>query len=93
MWVTGAKTDIWLVKALGGILLVEGIVFLLCAVKKEVNSAMLLLSALSALSLFIIDLYYYVNNIIGFAYFIDACLEYLLFVSAVTVGVRRMRNL
>jgi hypothetical protein len=77
MTVSCPKTDIWLVKAMGAILLCEGICFLLSGMTNDDGFPMRVLALISALALALIDCYYVATGTICNIYLADAALEFL----------------
>jgi hypothetical protein len=75
LMVTGPKTDIWLVKTMGGVLSAIGVVLLYCAFKNQLSRAVLLLAIGHALVLMISDIHYYSANIISPVYLADAFVQ------------------
>ena len=72
--VTGPKTDIWLVKTVGALIIVIGVA--LCAGAMEQTSASTLwLGLLSALALATVDIYYSSRGVIRKIYLLDAVVE------------------
>ena len=76
--VTGPKTDLWLVKTVGLILAVIGMVLIDAQVNAEINSSIINLGIGSALSLAIVEFIYVVKRVISPIYLGDAFLELLL---------------
>ena len=76
--VTGAKTDLWLVKTVGTILAVIGIVLTFAQVNAEINTSIMVLAIGSALSLAMIEFVYVAKRVISPIYLGDAFLELIL---------------
>lgn len=74
--VTGPKTDIWLVKTVGVLVLAIGISLL--SARNNPGLPMVLLAVNAALGLAIIDIVYVVNGVIQGIYLLDAAIEILL---------------
>jgi hypothetical protein len=70
--VTGPKTDLWLVRTVGLLVLVEGIVFLLAAWRNQVNASITTLAVGSAVALGWVDAYYSLTDVIWPVYLLDA---------------------
>lgn len=85
MQITGPKTDIWLVKTVATLLLPIGTCLLFGVFIREDRWMVLLLGAMTALGLVIIDLYYTLNKTISNIYLLDGCLEFLFFVGWIVV--------
>jgi hypothetical protein len=75
MYVTGPKTDIWLVKTVGLILTALGIGLIAAVLKKQITHPVILIALLNALALAGIDIYYATNDTISDVYLADAVLE------------------
>jgi energy-converting hydrogenase Eha subunit E len=76
--VTGPKTDLWLVKTVGIILAVIGVVLIFAQVNAEINTSIILLAIGSALSLAIVEFIYVAKRIISPIYLGDAVVELIL---------------
>jgi hypothetical protein len=74
-WVTGKKTDVWLVKTVGVLVSGIGAVFILAGVRKRRESEIVVLATASAAGLTAIDLYYVFRRTISKVYLLDAALE------------------
>ena len=72
MWVTGPKTDIWLVKTVGVLIIVIGIVLLIARIRKQYTYEIILLAMGTAVALTIIDIYYVLIGRISLIYLLDA---------------------
>jgi hypothetical protein len=73
--VTGPKTDLWLVKTVGVLVTVIGVVLLLAARSRRVTAEIVLLAVGSALGLAAIDLIYALGGTISRIYLLDAAAE------------------
>jgi len=76
--VTGPKTDLWLVKTVGIILAVIGIVLILAQVNAEINTSIITLAIGSALSLALVEFIYVAKRVISPIYLGDALIELIL---------------
>ena len=76
--VTGPKTDLWLVKTVGIILAVIGIVLIFAQVNAEISTSSMILGIGSALSLAMIEFVYVAKRVISPIYLGDAFLELIL---------------
>lgn len=76
--VTGPKTDLWLVKTVGLILAVVGVVLIVAQVNAEINTSMIILAIGSALSLVIVEFVYVAKRVISPIYLGDAVVELIL---------------
>ena len=74
--VTGPKTDVWLVKTVGGLLVVIGIALIVGSNSEEIKPNTICLGVFSALALALIDIYYALRRkIISKIYLGDAVVE------------------
>ena len=73
--VTGPKTDIWLVKTIGLLLVVIGLALLLAASRRRVALQTTVLGGGTALALIGIELVYVFNGTIAAVYLLDTVLE------------------
>jgi hypothetical protein len=76
--VTGPKTDLWLVKTVGLILAVIGIVLIVARVNAEINASIVILAIGSALSLAMVEFIYVAKRVISPIYLADAVAELIL---------------
>lgn len=74
-WVTGRKTDLWLVRTVALLLAVIGTVLTLAGYRQRTGPESALLGAGSAAALAGIDIYYAVIGRISRVYFLDALVE------------------
>jgi hypothetical protein len=74
-WVTGRKTDLWLVKTVGVLLAVIGAGLLLAAMSNQVTSSLGLIGAGSAAGLIAIELNYVFKGAISRIYLVDSVIE------------------
>ena len=87
--VTGPKTDDWLVKTVGILVVVIGGVLIMAARRRRVTAEVAVLGAGSALALAGIDLVYALSGVIAPIYLLDAAAELGL---VVLWGVARARG-
>ncbi len=78
MKVTGPKTDIWLVKTVGVIVLAIGAVLMVAGARLAVTPEIYLLAVASAAGLAGIDVYYVTKGTIDRIYLLDAAAEIVL---------------
>ena len=90
-WVTGPKTDDWLVQTVGLLLMAIGLTLWLGARAAKPDTAIVLLAAATAASLAAIDLTYALTGRISAIYLLDAAGEVLLLL-AIIVNWLRMRS-
>ncbi len=91
MFVTGYKTDIWLVKTVGALLIPVSVTLASHIVFKTDHRAAILLGALSALSFMAIDFYYSLTGVISYVYLADGLIQ-LVFLFSWLQFIRRMRR-
>jgi hypothetical protein len=87
--VTGPKTDLWLVRTVGALVTVIGLVLISAARRRRVTNEILLLGLGSALALTAIDVIYALSGRISVIYLADAAAEIGL---AALWGVGRLRS-
>lgn len=81
MWLTGWKTDIWLVKTVSALLLPYTIIcFWIALDRKLISSLTILVMTITGLSLATVEIYYYLNGTIRWVYFVDALLQLIFIV-------------
>ncbi len=73
--VTGPKTDIWLVRTVGLLIVAAGIVLLVSGLRAKAVFEIALLAVLTAVSLAVIDVIYVLTGAIDSIYLLDALLE------------------
>ena len=76
--VTGPKTDLWLVRTVGALVLVVGSYLLLVALRRSFHPEIALLAAGCALALAVADVIYVSRGVISRIYLADAAVEILL---------------
>jgi hypothetical protein len=81
MLVTGPKTDIWLVKTVGALLIPVGLTMLCLFYISKDHSSLILLATGTAIAFMIIDIYYAVNDVISDIYLLDAGFEFLFLIA------------
>lgn len=75
MKVTGPKTDIWLVKIVGLLLVVSGVVLILSTLRRRVPLEIAVLATGNAVVLIGVELVYVLNGTISPIYLLDALIE------------------
>jgi hypothetical protein len=78
--VTGPKTDLWLVKTVGVVVGVIGIVLLVAAARGRVTPELALLAVGSAAGLAAVDVVYVTKRVIDKVYLLDALAEVVLII-------------
>lgn len=76
--VTGPKTDLWLVKTVGVLVIVIGAVLIMAALRRRITPEIRLLAVGSALGLAAIDIIYVSRGRISPVYLLDAIAELIL---------------
>lgn len=77
MEISGYKTDIWLVKTVGALILCAGLTFLAEIYLRESSSAVVFMAISVAAGLLGIDIYYSLNGVISKVYLVDAFIQFL----------------
>lgn len=75
LYITGYKTDIWLVKTVGILILPYSILCFYTIINMKRNTAIAIVNMMCCLGLAWVDLYYYLRGIISWVYLIDFALE------------------
>ncbi|RAU83436.1 hypothetical protein [Pontibacter arcticus] len=78
LWVTGPKTDLWLVRTVALLLTVIGLVLLCAGIRRNVTTEIKWLGIGGAASMAFIDFYYALQNVIRDVYMLDGVAELLL---------------
>ena len=76
--ITGPKTDLWLVKTVGIILAVIGLVLIAAQRNGDVNTPVIILAIGSALGLVIVEIVYVAKRVISPIYLGDSFVELIL---------------
>ncbi|MGC5745694.1 hypothetical protein [Chryseobacterium sp. NFX27] len=80
LYVTGPKTDIWLVKTVGLLILPYSILCFYAACIPKRRPVIALVNMMCCFGLAGVDLYYYLRNVISWVYLIDFALETAFFI-------------
>jgi len=86
--VTGPKTDIWLIKIVGLLLLVSGIVLIMSAFRRRTPLEVAALGAGNALVMAGADLVYVLTRTISPIYLLDALIEIIFILGWIRHGIR-----
>lgn len=78
--VTGPKTDLWLVRTVGVLVLAIGVVLGVAGLRSHMNLEVCLLAILSAAGLTAIDVIYVARQVISKIYLLDALAETVLLI-------------
>ena len=73
--VTGPKTDLWLVKTVGSLIAVVGLVLLAAGLRDNVTFEIFVLATGSAAVLALVDINYSLRRVISRIYLLDAAVE------------------
>lgn len=87
-WITGPKTDDWLVHTVGLLLMGIGLTLWVGARSAKPDSAIVLLAAATAASLAAIDLTYALTGRISAIYLLDAAVEVVLLLAIIVSWLR-----
>jgi hypothetical protein len=89
--VTGPKTDIWLVKTVGAMLIPASIT-LLYSLNNEDRKPQIVLGAGTAIAFGCIDVYYAVNDVISDIYLADAIIQGVFIMLWIVILVRNQQS-
>ena len=78
--ITGPKTDVWLVKTVGALVTVTGLLLLVAALYKDVHTSTIIAGMGAAFALLMIDVIYVAKKVIRPIYLGDAVIELALIV-------------
>lgn len=81
IWVTGPKTDIWLVKTVAVVLVSIGLALLIAVRESQPSLSIKVLGLTNAAGLTVIDFYYTSNSTIKWVYAADGVLQVLIIIS------------
>lgn len=90
--VTGPKTDLWLVKTVGVLLMVTGFVLALAAYRRRVSLEIVVLAIGNAFALTMVELVYWSDGTISAVYLLDAVIEVVLIIGWLILW-QRMRKI
>ncbi|WP_439487995.1 hypothetical protein [Algoriphagus sp.] len=76
--VTGPKNDLWLVKVVGILISVIGLVLFVASFDRKRNLPIILLAIASSVALGLIDIVFFLSNTIPAIYLLDAVVEFIL---------------
>lgn len=91
IFVTGPKTDVWLVKTVGALLIPIAVTLLSYLFIKSDPRHAILLGSLTAVAFICIDFYYALTNVISDIYLADAILEILFLTAWMVVAWRNQQ--
>lgn len=90
MFVTGPKTDVWLVKSVGMLLVPITLCFLLHLFMEVNHWPVAILAAGCCIGFIAIDVYYVLNDVISPIYLADAVAEFILLIGWVIIVVKAL---
>lgn len=88
--VTGPKTDLWLVKTVGALIAVVGLVLMLAGAQGNVTFATGVLAVGSAAALAAVDINYALKGVISKIYLLDAIIEALIIAAWILLSAGRL---
>jgi hypothetical protein len=89
MWVTGPKTDVWLVKTVGLLIFYTSLCLLYSWYRSRYSTLIFLLAVTNAFAFAFIDIYYASEHVICKVYLIDACAQMFFLVAHSIVFAKR----
>ena len=92
LWVTGPKTDLWLVRTVAGLLTVIGACLWLAGRRNAVTREMGVIGAASAAVLIAIDVIYVAKHVISPIYLLDALVEAVIVAGWIACALRGRRT-
>ncbi|MBF8965696.1 hypothetical protein I0P70_20760 [Pontibacter sp. FD36] len=93
LWVTGPKTDLWLVRTVGILIAVVGLVLLVAGFRQRVTSEVKWLGISGAAGLGFVSAYYPLRNVIWDIYLLDAVAELIIILLWLWAGQREMAKI
>jgi hypothetical protein len=90
MQVTGHKTDIWLVKTVGALLIPVALCLMSSLIIRIDPRPILILGALTTISFICIDFYYSLTDVISNIYMADGLLQILLLITWIYVSIKEI---
>jgi hypothetical protein len=92
MEVTGPKTDIWLVKTVGALLIPVSITMAIHIITKSYSTPLIVLGGGTAIAFICIDVYYSLNDVISDIYLADAVIELLFLTGWIFHGANNLKQ-
>lgn len=93
MWVTGPKTDVWLVKTVSALIVSIALTLLLGAKSKGPKVPFMVLGMAGCISLSTIDFIYTSNGTISNIYLLDAAAEIAILVAYIGLWIGKRREI
>jgi hypothetical protein len=91
MMVTGPKTDIWLVKTVGALLIPVSLTMVAQLTMNREKIPLMILGGSTALAFICIDLYYSLNDTISDIYLADAAIEFIFIIGWIFYAIKYYR--
>ena len=88
MFISGYKTDLWLVKTVSVLLLAMSICLLINTSSNRANLPVIILALLVAIGMAYVDFYYSLNNTISKIYMADGFVEILFIISWLMILIK-----
>jgi hypothetical protein len=88
MAVTGPKTDIWLVKTVGALLIPVSLTMVAHVITSNGKIPLIILGGLTAIAFICIDVYYSLNDIISDIYLADAAIEFFFLIGWIYYAIK-----
>jgi hypothetical protein len=88
MMVTGPKTDIWLVKTVGALLIPVSITMMVNLVAVNNKWPLITLAAGTAIAFICVDCYYALNDVISDIYLADAAVEFIFLIGWMIYAIK-----
>jgi hypothetical protein len=90
--VTGPKTDIWLVKTVGSLLIPISLTMVIHLKTNSGTGPLIVLGVTTAIAFICIDLYYALNNTISDIYLADAAIELFFLIGWILYGTKYLKH-
>jgi hypothetical protein len=88
MMVTGPKTDIWLVKTVGALLIPVAVTMIVNLVAVDNKWPLITLAAGTAIAFICVDCYYALNDVISDIYLADAAVEFIFLIGWIVYAAK-----
>lgn len=89
LFVTGPKTDTWLVKTVSLLIVCMGLTFLKASSAKHFSASVCVLAVSAASAFIFIDMYYPLRGIISKVYMIDGFVQLIFIISWIIIILKR----
>jgi prepilin signal peptidase PulO-like enzyme (type II secretory pathway) len=91
-WITGPKTDIWLVHTVGVLVLIIGLVLTFSFFRRKVNSEPIMLAMGCNIGFILIEIIYVTQNVIWNIYLADALFQFILFILWISALIKHKES-